>query len=627
MAKTTASREHFINFLNSISPKQKKNLTIALRSQYLQSPNFINSLSQKQLGTYTAFWNTHSYVYLGGHNSKNFEIRNNVTQEVFVLKLENNFQPGPVANIGADLRTFLAPKYFHEKIEINKNTSRGIVINDKFSLNDLNKYGKSLGDAEKINASVQLFPQMIDFFISLENNELVMTDAKNANFLVELNTEVNPPQFMIKVADNKSFLPTQNGKVEPIEPFYMTAGHKPPDFYQQTFEASSVHTYILGKNIYKFLSNASYAKLDALDPDPEKWDFSAPIFSTPEGKDLQSLIKRAVTADPKQRISLAEARQVFQKLNPALPQAAVSNRAAPIPAPQPVRAVPPPPSIHEAEALIVKRQECTSLVNEIIKKRLQPDDPLMDEFLKSMAKRITEADKTNIDRLFADVDEIRDSLYSKKVKELMVNIKELADYKQGEILYNALSTTPLNVRWAVQSEPLKDNEIFEIKKAECEQLYNEIIQQKAGPNDAPMNAFSNTMLNKIKNAGPHEIDLVHEELKQVQASVCAVKPKELIQAIKEFNRKSESIFSFGNKTKADLISEALCKIPLNERKNAHTNPEVKKALAYQRFGKGNADPDKNPTTTYRNLMGDIKSAQNPSNDNTLGPTGPRSRNT
>lgn len=71
--------------------------------------------------------------------------------------------------------------------------------------------------------------------------------------------------------------------------------------------------------------------------------------------------------------------------------------------------------------------------------------------------------------------------------------------------------------------------------------------------------------------------------------------------IKDFEKSSKGIFTWGAGEKAKIISKTISPIPLEQRKTALNDPKVQQALAFQRNPWSKKST--NPTKSYKNLIG------------------------
>lgn len=403
MPKTTKSRENFINILSGLKPEHREVLISAMEQN---NPN-LAPLHQSLPRAYKEFWQTHTGIHLGGKNSRNFEIKNTLTQEVFVLKLENRLGTQPLSDVSVDVQSYLSPKHFSQNIRTNPENprdDRAFIITDKYNL-DLSRYRDRMRVDEVLSAAVEIYPQMIDFFLALRKNEIIMSDCKNANFLLVINRDVNPPQYSIKVSDDKSLLKTTNGIYELSKGHFPTTEGYSPQVVGNA-QTDYFHGYVAAINLYQFITGCPDNRLVDFGPDPEEqWNWTSPenkdgieLFDTPVGQELKSLIIKMAAKSPRKRISLTKAKQELERLNSALVQAA---------------------------ELAQKKSICNILYDDISKQRLMPIDPPMDAFCKNMPPMIQQADIVSINPLRDELDAIKEAVYSDEAQVVMNSIQDL----------------------------------------------------------------------------------------------------------------------------------------------------------------------------------------------------------
>ncbi len=288
--------------------------------------------SEKGYKEFKEFLSTHSINFLGGGNSKNFKIINNLTNDEFVLKVDNRLgmPKGAAAHLRENaLKDVLTPvvaerqaTYVDDKGKI---ATRTLMITEFCQGGDLESHGQNLKtqDTARVASALNIYTQMGAIVESIRSDGCAFPDMKNTNWLIDSDGTV-------RLADTKSFVFIENnGNIDTDSPknkwynFVTTRFMNPPEFAQDTpFSADKVHSYMLGKNLYQYLSNCDcedfwreYA--------PDRWevihdarefDYSAPIFSTPHGKELKKLILDMVLPNPKNRISVTQALSRLEKI-------------------------------------------------------------------------------------------------------------------------------------------------------------------------------------------------------------------------------------------------------------------------------------------------------------------------
>lgn len=217
-----------------------------------------------------------------------------------------------------------------------------------------------------------------------------------------------------------------------------------------------VHAYMLGKNIYQYLTqtqlreffipNAQGKKnnLCQVKDNGSTLDFSNPIFSSPAGQAYRSLIESLVCEEPEKRISLAQAQTMLDKIqqmemNPAdlLPQAQIRQEED-----QEQTLV--NTLINDADQTVVNENEMDILIEECI------------GALKILGTYQRETDsnlKNFIDNTTKVLDNYRDKCELLQVEKIRVDI-----YKYVEVMQRVESTASKKLQDKVRALPLEKRE-------------------------------------------------------------------------------------------------------------------------------------------------------------------------
>jgi serine/threonine protein kinase len=265
-----------------------------------------------EANAFRRFFLTHSIEFLGGSNSRNFLITSREDRSTCILKLENRF--GQSKDAESSLRSSslqsLLTKIRASRTCAYTNTegkiiARHIVITDYLPKKSLDKYYKSIENPEtRLVSAIHIYSQMSVILKKLTENRYAFIDMKNSNWLLD-------EAGQLVVADTKSFLYTnERGDVD-----YSTPGNKwhsttcspyiTPKEYSTThpFSSEKLMVYVLGKNLYQFLTQCPGAYLNEKD-EGALLDFSHPIFFSSLGIKLSELIKLMIQPNPADRPSL-----------------------------------------------------------------------------------------------------------------------------------------------------------------------------------------------------------------------------------------------------------------------------------------------------------------------------------
>lgn len=205
-----------------------------------------------------------------------------------------------------------------------RKTTADIFLTEYLPSGDLRSRGRRMHNAKRlpeeiITKSLYYFKQMATILLDMQSKGVAFPDAKNTNWLIDENDA-------LKIADTKSFV-SCNETTALID--YTAMKNKwtgliysrhlcPVEFDSADttpFSADKMGAYILGKNLYQFLTSCSSEEINdeqATTPIVRKdsfqnGDFNHPIFQSIEGKKLKILIQKMVKPNPENRIPLTEA--------------------------------------------------------------------------------------------------------------------------------------------------------------------------------------------------------------------------------------------------------------------------------------------------------------------------------
>lgn len=272
------------------------------------------------------FLNTHCIQVLSGNgNSRNIKIGPNVwdsDEPELILKVdvrlgqpkeqEQKLRDGGFQHLGQ----------IHSEERQATFESGGVAITADLFLTDFYDKGDLLYQSTKtrnyggldklISSAADYYQQMATILLEMEAMGVAFPDAKNTNWLID-------SDHRLKISDTKSFLACspltatidrndpQNKQIALVRSSHL----RPDDFDRSVFSADKMHGYMLGKNLYQFLtSRKSEDMLDITSTATSTYsfkdeDFKHPIFQTDEGLQMKVLIQHLVQPKPEDRISLA----------------------------------------------------------------------------------------------------------------------------------------------------------------------------------------------------------------------------------------------------------------------------------------------------------------------------------
>ena len=264
------------------------------------------------------FLSTHQITYLGGGNSSNFKVTRLRDNSHVVLKIDNRLDTP--RRVEAHLRAELGDCF--AKIDAERQVScideegtrigRTLIVTEYCSGGDAGTYGAHLSTDDKEKKAAPLFEQMAAIMLRIQEQRCIFPDAKITNWLVDGDNK-------LCIADTKSFLFTDNkGDYYSDIPgneycdFIQTKAFTPPEFYNPLVNAENCHAFILGKNLYNFLTDEITNKNNGAD-----FDFDYPIFKRPLGSLYRDLIVGLIKPQAAARMNIKEAQnQLFIISNP-----------------------------------------------------------------------------------------------------------------------------------------------------------------------------------------------------------------------------------------------------------------------------------------------------------------------
>lgn len=292
-----------LKFASTQSPQQLTQMALHAELQTLSNDQEYQDL----LASY-------SIKFVGGYNSKNFEIQYIQGGASQILKIENRLDSSKtLANKLADsalagtLTTTFADRLVLCTDPVsNQEMHRNVIVSEYCSGGDIESlsYRTKHDIPGKTSTALILFKQMSKTLLQLQAAKTGFPDQKLQNWLVESDSSLK-----IKIDDKKSFEPVgDNGLINKSEmsdeyyyQVYSSHMFAPETSSQNEFHVDKMHSYLLGKNLYHFLTNCSHDYLESK-MDASHLDFNSyPIFNTPEGAYFKQLIQKLVVLDPAKR--------------------------------------------------------------------------------------------------------------------------------------------------------------------------------------------------------------------------------------------------------------------------------------------------------------------------------------
>ncbi|MFT4059025.1 MAG: hypothetical protein QM652_05695 [Legionella sp.] len=332
MLKVGSADIPIAHILSDMSPKKADKLMSILHKDMPSQKNriqqdLIELYDPKDISVEANQWreflNKHSIEFLGGANSRNYKIINiDPTDPNYgnakVLKIDNRLEMP--RNVEQHLRDALGdvfiPIYAARQVRGTDDkgalASRTLLVTDLCTSGSANEHSKKIrekGQEETFRECSDIMRQMAQVFMDIQKANCCFPDSKLTNWLVDGNGK-------IRLADTKSFVFTsKNGIYSHTIPgnehvwVMRTPGFRPQEINNQinnpSFNAKQLHSSLLGRNIYTYLTGDW----------PDKIDLNKPIFQTDIGKEYKRLIEQLIQDPPDSRMSMKDADNKLQQLS------------------------------------------------------------------------------------------------------------------------------------------------------------------------------------------------------------------------------------------------------------------------------------------------------------------------
>lgn len=303
----------------NMGPSKAKKLLEILSEGAAFDRNMLIQLYQStdpEYHEYQDFLGNNAINFLGGGNSLNFMVTPTNGTPPYVLKIENRLgMPKEVADYlnRHSLKNILTNVLVERKITGFKDgyfITRNIIITEFCNYGDLVTQSASVPKEQKIELALNIYTQMAHILLNVAEDKCAFTDMKNSNWLLD-------SKGKLRLADTKSFIPTgQDGFV--IELDNESAGYglaysafmHPPDFNNTIFSADNVHSFMLGKNLYQYLTDCDSDYLYDKNSSSQ-YSFDSLVFQTSAGKKLKHLITELINPNPNARLTM---KQIIERL-------------------------------------------------------------------------------------------------------------------------------------------------------------------------------------------------------------------------------------------------------------------------------------------------------------------------
>jgi hypothetical protein len=335
----SAEPTDFTELLETIPPRKlDKMLRILLKPGFKQE-NLSDVYKEDEKGreAFLALCKVYDIAPLRDGNSSIFEVtRKKKPKDKLILKIENRMgQPRKAAMHLREnsMKGYFNPVYAERQATCKNPRSNAqelitrTIQTTKFQKNeDLDMQGCYIEEAQpklRLKKAARIFRQMAGRMLGAQQDNIFIFDAKSTNWVDD--AEVGELLFH----DDKSpvfvndeglvdLTSDKNKSYDMIYSDYMCA----PEMNRYTpFSADKAHVYMLGKNLYQYLTGrdcnafievtrkANGQKIERFIHSADELDFPTEIFGTKEGKRYEALIRQMIQPEASARCLLDAAKK------------------------------------------------------------------------------------------------------------------------------------------------------------------------------------------------------------------------------------------------------------------------------------------------------------------------------
>lgn len=277
--------------------------------------------TSQEAQNFKTFLQENQISFLGGGNSKSFQVTNVTTNHTEVLKID--YRLDTPRNVEAHLRQYAplkqifapitAERQVFAKTQADGHISRTLQVTEYYAQGDLHSHRSTQNNVYDIQYYAgKFFEQMANVFLDIQEAGCIFPDAKITNWLLDADNNVI-------IADTKSFLfADSQGKYSrdtlgnKYTNVITTEAFSPPEFNDQFMQNDSTHAFILGKNLYRYLAVKNIYSSNGAD-----FDYNSPVFTNGDGPLYKALITNLVKPNPAERMPIRDAMdELFMINNP-----------------------------------------------------------------------------------------------------------------------------------------------------------------------------------------------------------------------------------------------------------------------------------------------------------------------
>ncbi|MGQ3891641.1 hypothetical protein [Legionella sp. CNM-4043-24] len=654
----------FAEFIANMPPEKVAGLTeiLARGSKYNREEELAKLYAPGEPGakTFAGLLSTHKIKFLGGKNARNLTVESTDGQHTFVIKVD---------------RRGNTPKSLEEKVTdsaagiylpnlavdrsitiINKKrepATHNLQVSEYFAGGDLVSHSKQhKTDEARLKSAVNIYRQQAQMLVDMGRENVAVSDLKNANGLIDKHGK-------LRLADTKSLLPVTDGMIIKHNndsqwfDFVSTQYMDPPEVRKDilrddfSFNADQYHAWMLGKNLYQYLTGCDSAYLNR-QTNGQDFDFSKPLFESEEGRQCRTLIQSLVRLNPSERMPVADALQQLSMLDNGLnpraeasseQMAAASSSAPSTPSEKkkgvlsrlnPFKGSAPrqtpiagsstqqtyaassndpgmPPAARgkgkaRPDPLQEVKADCQQLEKELsaLKKRQGENQSGYEERLTSANSA---ADWTGLKKdLSKDIERVTDELMKAVRRECGTIAREInavrAKRNEENLDFKGHIASPANLaslddlKRRLQATFDTENELLRAHlKSECSELRDAIAQHAVGMNDRHMQEYLTGIDRSLRYTERlADLENLKTNLSATLYAVSSADVHEIQNTVANYRTGKTEFFAVNKNVKAASIEGALAAVPLHLRGSifdeGQTNQqvrEVKKELARHRY--------------------------------------------
>ncbi len=342
---------------------------------------------------YNQIINAHENKYLGGGNSKNYALTSRITPNPYAFAVRVDNRLGGAREMDTYLRNSSLAEIVTPIEAVRSLTFDGItntlLITSVCPGGTPEAHSKrSANTKDRLKGALDIYSQMGSILSKINKENILFPDAKNSNWLLDSQGKLVLSDTKALVFSDKGFFDfsstyQKNKWIYGSSPHLVITPHySPPEINKERFNVDQMHSFILGKNLYQYLTQCNTQYLDKKQ-DASSLNFDSFIFKTGVGPELKKLIAMMIVSDPQQRIAVADAVKQLKTL---------ATNLAPVPV------------MNKESVVDTRKANCKKTLLGI---QSHPNDNEMQAFLTKMNDAIDRANSHDLVRLEKIIDRVK----------------------------------------------------------------------------------------------------------------------------------------------------------------------------------------------------------------------------